>query len=554
MFRLFYASIYFLLLYVPVKRHGMGIFQILLSYTYFFCLGILTLEDDTTKRQGLMSELSLQCNTCHESTPLLTSTSVTQRGTSYDINRRAVYHAIETGSGYEGLATFCSIMNMPCLTKTAYYKQVDNVLEALEDEAKEEMRKSAERLRQQILDENPDKDENDILDAAVSFDGTWAKRGFTSLTGVVFVISVDTGEVLDYHVLSKSCQSCALKKGKCTDEEFEEWLLEHECDINFTGSSPAMEAEGAVVLWGRSIERHNLRYKWMVSDEDSKAFNSVEHIYDDITVEKLDCVGHVQKRMGKHLLNLKARTKGKLADGQPIGGRGRLTEGRIKQLQKYYGLAIRQNTIKKANPTEREVDVAVYAMKKNIIGTLHHAVNSSDLAKQHRFCPPGESSCCKWQQDAASGTSTYIDDNCLPEVFLEVLRPTFMTLSDSKLLGRCVLGATQNQNECINSMVWVRCPKHKHHGVKVVRCAVASAVCHFHSGATSRLSIMERLSIPGGASTRLASNAKDNKRKRKSDLQATEKEKKRRQGEQLLHTRPEALRDAEGDTYDAGGF
>ena len=502
-----------------------------------------------------MSELSLQCNTCHESTPFLTSSSVTQRGTSYDINRRAVYHAIETGGGYEGLATFCSIMNMPCLTKTAYYKQVDNILDALEDEAKEEMRKAGERLRQHILDENPEKDENEILDAAVSFDGTWAKRGFTSLTGVVFAISVDTGEVLDYHVLSKSCQKCALKKGKCTDEEFEEWLLEHECDINFTGSSPAMEAEGAVVLWGRSIERHNLRYKWMVSDGDSKAFNSVEHIYGEITVEKLDCVGHVQKRMGKHLLNLKARTKGKLADGQPIGGRGRLTEGKIKQLQKYYGLAIRQNTIKKSNPTEREVDVAVYAMKKNIIATLHHSVKSQDPAKQHRFCPPGESSWCKWKQDAASGTSTYKDDDCLPEVFLEVLRPTFMTLSESKLLERCVLGTTQNPNECVNSMVWVRCPKHKHHGVKVVRCAVASAVCHFHSGASSRLRIMQRLSIPGGASTRLASHVKDNKRKRKSDLQATVKEKKHRQGEQLLRTRrEEALREAEGVTYQSGGF
>ena len=89
----------------------------------------------------------------------------------------------------------------------------------------------------------------------------------------MFVISVDTGEVLDYHVLSKSCQSCALKKEKCTDEELEEWRREHECDINFTGSSPAMEAEGAVVLWGRSIELHNLRYKWMVTDGDSKAFN-----------------------------------------------------------------------------------------------------------------------------------------------------------------------------------------------------------------------------------------------------------------------------------------
>ena len=41
-----------------------------------------------------MSELSLQCNTCHESTPLQTSTSVTQRGTSYDINRRAVYQKL----------------------------------------------------------------------------------------------------------------------------------------------------------------------------------------------------------------------------------------------------------------------------------------------------------------------------------------------------------------------------------------------------------------------------------------------------------------------------
>ena len=73
----------------------------------------------------------------------------------------------------------------------------------------------------------------------------------------------------------------------------------------------------------------------MVSDGDSKAFNTVENRYgDDCKVEKLDCVGHVQKRMGKNLLNLKARTKGKLADGKPIGGQGRLTESRIKRFQK----------------------------------------------------------------------------------------------------------------------------------------------------------------------------------------------------------------------------
>jgi len=43
-----------------------------------------------------------------------------------------------------------------------------------------------------------------VVDAAVSINSTWAKRGFTSLTGIVFVVSVDTGEVLDYHVLSKA--------------------------------------------------------------------------------------------------------------------------------------------------------------------------------------------------------------------------------------------------------------------------------------------------------------------------------------------------------------
>lgn len=47
-----------------------------------------------------------------------------------------------------------------------------------------------------------------IVDVAVSFDGMWAKRGFTSLFGVFFVMSVDTGEMLDYHALSKSCQKC----------------------------------------------------------------------------------------------------------------------------------------------------------------------------------------------------------------------------------------------------------------------------------------------------------------------------------------------------------
>ena len=165
-------------------------------------------------------------------------------------------------------------------------------------------------------------------------------------------------------------------------------------------------------------------------------------------------------------------------------------------------------------------------MKKNIIASLHHSVQSDDLAKQHRFCPRGETSWCKWQQDKASGTSTYKGGECLPLVFLEVLKPVYMTLSDDNLLKRCVLGATQNVNECINGVVWSRCHKQKHHGSKSVSCAVASAVLQFHCGAASRLHIMKKLLIPGGEYTSKSSASQDRKRVTTADVRATEKEKK----------------------------
>ena len=98
-------------------------------------------------------------------------------------------------------------------------------------------------------------------------------------------------------------------------------------------------------------------------------------------------------------------------------------------------------------------------MKKNIIAILNCSVTQQDPAIHHQFCPAEKDSWCKWQHRmVTTGKSTYKDDDCLPEVFLELLRPTFMTLSDTKLLERCIRGTTQNPNESINSMVCVRWP------------------------------------------------------------------------------------------------
>ena len=46
----------------------------------------------------------------------------------------------------------------------------------------------------------------------VSIDGTWQKRGHNTQTGVVFAISIITGEVLDCELKVLFCYECALHK------------------------------------------------------------------------------------------------------------------------------------------------------------------------------------------------------------------------------------------------------------------------------------------------------------------------------------------------------
>ena len=74
------------------------------------------------------------------------------------------------------------------------------------------MKEAVQRVRAEVLEANPDLDPHDILDVAVSYDGTWHKRGFVSNHGMGVVISMDMGEVLDREVLSKFCQACSYRK------------------------------------------------------------------------------------------------------------------------------------------------------------------------------------------------------------------------------------------------------------------------------------------------------------------------------------------------------
>ena len=139
--------------------------------------GILSLNEEYNQRFGLKSSLYLECSHCKVRTFLPTCNAVLDAGRSMDANRRAVYSAMECGIGYSGLEKFGQIFNLPILAKSSYYKQMDSIVCTTVKRTERELVEAANRLRNEIRKDNESTSEDETMDIAVSFDGTWTKRG-----------------------------------------------------------------------------------------------------------------------------------------------------------------------------------------------------------------------------------------------------------------------------------------------------------------------------------------------------------------------------------------
>mgnify|MGYP000371403211 CR=1 FL=1 len=327
-------------------------------------------------------------------------------------------------------------------------------------------------------------------DLTVVVDGTWQRRGHVSHHGVVAATSISTGKVLDVQVLSNYCRGCnSAVEG-------------HKCVKNHEGKSGSMEAEGAKEIFQRSLGDRGVRYVKYLGDGDSKAYKTVcdsKPYGDDIQVEKLECVGHIQKRMGTKLRKIKKDMKGqKLSDGKTLGGTGRLTETEIDKMQTYYGLAIRRNT------------EDVEKMKTAVWATFFHKA-STNGKPQHQLCPKGPDSWCGYQK-AAANAAEYDHKHYLPFTVMETIKPIFRELSDVNLLKKCLHGHTQNQNESFNNCIWERVPKTTFVGHKIICVGVHDAVITFNNGALHRLLVFKEMGLKSGANTETALRRIDNDR------------------------------------------
>lgn len=203
----------------------------------------IRLCEDVSKKQGLASYLYVQCSNCEfveefYSSPKTLAKKATE--SSFDVNLRMTYTMRSIGQGHSGMEKFTSLMDMPKpMTRNNYDKLVKKLSNVTKLVAEETMNDAAK----EICSDAPD---SEVVNTSVSCDGSWQRRGFASLNGVVTAISIDNGKILDVEAMNRICKSCSLKsKLKETDPDaYAIWKLSHTCTLNYTGSAPGMESVG----------------------------------------------------------------------------------------------------------------------------------------------------------------------------------------------------------------------------------------------------------------------------------------------------------------------
>ena len=467
----------------------------------------------------------------------------------HEVNVKANLAMAELGQGREAMATVCSIFGMPPpSSKSSWEMHNETLSSAVSSACDIQLKTAAKNLRHELSKDDPTIEEDNVIDVAVSFDGTWHHRGFKSSHGVGVVISVDTGEVLDAEVISKTCHTCQRSSVSKNAEEFKQWQEKHikdgECLCNFEGPSTGMETAAARAIWSRSVTKNNMRYTSILSDGDNKtvqALNEMKVYGSDTEITKLECVNHIHKRMGTGLRNLVKKS--------PFikGGKGGLTTILIEKLSSYYRKHIMDHVTSSKNSDD--INEAVKKMKINILAGLHHSVHNDNPNVQHKYCMDDCVKWCKYKNQlenensppSTNATSRKKRTKKLPESFLPHMIPLYTRLSDEALLKRCIAGLTQNQNESFNATLWKRCPKEKYFGTSAVRRALALAILFWNAGHQGLYSVFNELQMVPNAFTKRAIATKD-KQRLASSSRAVHAKKKRK-----------LVRESSCDDYTPGG-
>lgn len=442
------------------------------------CMGLLELHFETKSADTHLEVLCKNCKAVQYSSPPM----ISEKPTITDNNVSLVAFALTEGVLYAGYSRLTSSLSIKPLCKAAYYEVFEYVGEkilAVQEKRRQDIISSVFKHYEEL---GIQPDANGILNVTGSFDGSWLTRGHSSHIGVGCFIETETGSVLDYEVLSNYCLQCSRlltrkNKKQVTEAEYLSLIEKHKnkCQKNFEGKAGAMEAEAATRIWGRSEQLNKMRYTTFIGDGDSSAYLAVKRLdpYENIQVQKEECINHVSKRLGTRLRKLKEQSKG--GKGKSLGGKGKLTDKVIEQLPYYYGQAIRRNK-----------DKSVEDLKQDIRATFFHCL-STDEDPKHSMCPDGEKSWCFYKKALATGKTPpshkemkikfALDPPERKQVF-----QVYLDLTKDDLLLKCKMGKTQNPNEALHSKIWNHLQKVRFYALRTVRYSCAYSVLTHNFG------------------------------------------------------------------------
>ncbi|GFW83686.1 uncharacterized protein TNCV_667991 [Trichonephila clavipes] len=145
------------------------------------------------------------------------------------------------GKGYTAGNKLFGMLDLPFLSKTAFRNQELKIQQAASIFSIESMKHAATEVKK--LKKSP---LESISCCGVSMDVTWQKRGYSSHTGCVSCISIDTGKILDIQIMSHSCRICS-KKTKVPDAASNAHV-----SCNHMDSASSMGTVGAYRIFERS--------------------------------------------------------------------------------------------------------------------------------------------------------------------------------------------------------------------------------------------------------------------------------------------------------------
>ena len=211
------------------------------------CSSGLLVENLLPMRMGFANKLNISCSYCPWKKQCFLSEQCSPsqgRGRKFfEVNIRMVTAFREIGKGHCAMQNFSRCMNMHGIAENAYSNANQELYNANENAGEESKRQAALKVKENANESV----QGNVTICQCSIDGSWQKRGHSSLNGVVTAIC--DGKCIDSHVFSKSCRACQHWQSRKGSPKYESWLVNHDCKINHKKSSRAMEAAGAVEIF-----------------------------------------------------------------------------------------------------------------------------------------------------------------------------------------------------------------------------------------------------------------------------------------------------------------